>query len=151
MVLPNLLPTSGLCVAESRDWASRAFELSPEHAVRVWRGLGPLRKRRPIAIWPVRQALVVREGDGIANLYQLNREHLLAGPVLEIARAREILRERATAHISTWTVQPLPREKSDGPRAAENRRTHLVATQRRTSLGSRRQLASSERSVAVAR
>lgn len=54
----------------------------------------------------VSQVLVVREGDGVAYLYQLNREHLLAGPVLEIARAREILRERVAAHISTWVVPP---------------------------------------------
>lgn len=54
----------------------------------------------------VDQGLVKREGDGVAYLYQLNRDHLLAGPVLEIARAWETLRERAAAHASTWVVAP---------------------------------------------
>jgi len=54
----------------------------------------------------VNHGLVVREGDGVAYLYQLNREHLLAGPVLEIARAREALRERVAEHANTWPVPP---------------------------------------------
>ncbi len=52
------------------------------------------------------QGLVLRESDGVAYLYQLNREHLLAGPVLEIARAREMLRERVTEQVRTWAVEP---------------------------------------------
>jgi predicted nucleotidyltransferase len=55
----------------------------------------------------VGQGLVARRGDGVAYLYELNRSHLLAGPVLEIARARETLRERVAEHASTWPQPPL--------------------------------------------
>ena len=55
----------------------------------------------------VAQGLVARRGDGVAYLYELNRNHLLAAPVLEIARARETLRERVAAHASAWPHPPL--------------------------------------------
>ena len=55
----------------------------------------------------VGQGLVARRGDGVAYLYELNRNHLLAGPVLEIARARETLRGRVAEHASTWPHPPL--------------------------------------------
>ncbi len=54
----------------------------------------------------VGQGLVVREQAGVAYLYQLNREHLLAGPVLEIARVWENLCARVAEHASTWVVPP---------------------------------------------
>jgi predicted nucleotidyltransferase len=54
----------------------------------------------------VSQGLVTRESDGVAHLYRLNREHLLASPVLEIARAREALRERVVDYVSEWPVPP---------------------------------------------
>lgn len=53
------------------------------------------------------QGLVSRHGDGVAYLYQLNRDHLLAGPVLEIARARESLRDRVAEHVAMWSRPPL--------------------------------------------
>lgn len=52
------------------------------------------------------QGLVRRHEDGVAYLYELNREHLLAGPVLEIARARDRLRERVIEHASRWDDPP---------------------------------------------
>lgn len=54
----------------------------------------------------VSQGLVHRHGDGVAYLYELNRDHLLAGAVLEIARARESLRERVAEHAHTWPDPP---------------------------------------------
>jgi predicted nucleotidyltransferase len=55
----------------------------------------------------VGQGLVSRSGDGVAFLYALNRDHLLAGPVLEIARARETLRDRVAEHVRGWSHPPL--------------------------------------------
>lgn len=55
----------------------------------------------------VDQGLVLREGDGVAHLFRLNRDHLLAGPVVEVARIRERLRERVAGHVEGWTVPPL--------------------------------------------
>ncbi len=53
------------------------------------------------------QGLVARHGDGVAYLYELNRDHLLAGPVLEVTRARELFRERVVDHASAWPHPPL--------------------------------------------
>ena len=50
---------------------------------------------------------MAHRGDGVAYLYELNRNHLLAGPVFEIARARATLRERVTEHASAWPHPPL--------------------------------------------
>lgn len=55
----------------------------------------------------VAQGLVGRRGDGVAYLYQLNRDHLLAGPVLAIARAQQTLRQRVAEHAGAWPHPPL--------------------------------------------
>ena len=55
----------------------------------------------------VGQGMVLRESDGVAYLYRLNRNHLLAGPALEIARVGETLREWTAEHAHTWVVPPL--------------------------------------------
>lgn len=48
------------------------------------------------------QGLVQRETDGVAYRYRLNRDHLLAGPVVAIAGARDELRWRTAALVEAW-------------------------------------------------
>lgn len=55
----------------------------------------------------VDQGLVRRESDGVAHLFRFNRDHLLAGPVVEVARTRERLRERVTEHVEGWAEPPM--------------------------------------------
>lgn len=54
----------------------------------------------------VRQGIVLMETVGRAHNYSLNREHLLAEPVLAIARARDTLAIRIRDHVAGWTETP---------------------------------------------
>lgn len=54
----------------------------------------------------VAQGLVLMERVGQAHNYSLNRDHLLAEPVIAIARARETLTERLRDHVAGWVEQP---------------------------------------------
>lgn len=55
----------------------------------------------------VLQGVVHRRPAGRAYLYSLNREHLAADPVIALARSRERLIERLTAHVNVWPEPPL--------------------------------------------
>lgn len=39
---------------------------------------------------------------GNANLYQLNRQHLAAGPIVALSRLRDTLAERISDHVQDW-------------------------------------------------
>lgn len=52
------------------------------------------------------QGLVLMEQVGQAHNYSLNRDHLLAGPVVAIAGAREAFANRVREHVSGWSEQP---------------------------------------------
>lgn len=54
----------------------------------------------------VEQGTVLRTSDGVAHLYRLNPDHLLADPIRDIARARERLRQRVVEHADTWEDPP---------------------------------------------
>lgn len=54
----------------------------------------------------VEQGLVSMEQVGRAYNYRLNRQHLLADAVLDIARARDRLHERVREHVRGWAVAP---------------------------------------------
>ena len=54
----------------------------------------------------VAQGLVTLERVGRAYNYRLNREHLVADAVLDIARARERLGERVQEHVRGWAATP---------------------------------------------
>lgn len=54
----------------------------------------------------VAQGLVLMEQVGQAHNYSLNRDHLLAGPVLAIAGAREAFVRRVRDHVSGWSERP---------------------------------------------
>ena len=53
------------------------------------------------------QGLVLVEPAGRANLYRLNRDHLLVPALLEIASADTLLRSRLADSISSWQVPAL--------------------------------------------
>lgn len=55
----------------------------------------------------VSEGLVDAQPAGSSVLYALNREHLLAEPVVAAATARETLLDRMQARIGTWAVPPL--------------------------------------------
>lgn len=52
----------------------------------------------------VEQGLVSVQSAGRANLYRLNRDHLMAPTVLELARAGERLRDYLVEAITSWEV-----------------------------------------------
>jgi predicted nucleotidyltransferase len=53
------------------------------------------------------QGIVLAERVGNAYAYRLNREHLAAGPVIALARARAELLERLEAQLATWRPGPV--------------------------------------------
>lgn len=54
----------------------------------------------------VHEGIVARTTAGSAHTYVLNHEHLQAGAVLELARARERLVERLTKTMGEWQDDP---------------------------------------------
>ena len=50
--------------------------------------------------------IVIRKEAGAANLYSLNRGHLLAEPILAIAQARQELFRKMGDEIKAWKVKP---------------------------------------------
>lgn len=53
------------------------------------------------------QGTVLERGAGRASAYALNRDHLLAGPIVQIANAKQELVRRIADVIAGWVVQPL--------------------------------------------
>lgn len=53
-----------------------------------------------------RQGTVLRRTTGKSAAYALNREHLLAQPILEIANVKKEFIQRLAQRISAWEVQP---------------------------------------------
>jgi predicted nucleotidyltransferase len=53
------------------------------------------------------QGVVLAERAGNAYLYRLNREHLAAGPIVELAKMRSTLLERLEAHLAGWEPPPV--------------------------------------------
>jgi predicted nucleotidyltransferase len=54
----------------------------------------------------VRSGIVDRVDKGGAALYSLNREHLAAPAILQLARLRDELLDRVAAEIGGWSVAP---------------------------------------------
>lgn len=54
----------------------------------------------------VHQGIVTSEPAGRADLYRLNRAHLAAAPVMELARLAETYVERLQELISAWAIPP---------------------------------------------
>lgn len=52
------------------------------------------------------QGIVTARAAGRAVLYSLNREHLLAPPIIEMADARRELTRRIAAHVRNWDIDP---------------------------------------------
>ncbi len=44
--------------------------------------------------------------DAVPGGYALNREHLAAGPIIELAGLRRELFDRVRAHVASWSPQP---------------------------------------------
>lgn len=55
----------------------------------------------------VDQGLVLVEVAGRANLYRLNRDHILAAAILELTSATDSLRRRLAERIAAWEVPAL--------------------------------------------
>lgn len=54
----------------------------------------------------VAQGIVTQIASGRTSLYQLNREHLAADPVIALARSRERLLERVHELVASWPEVP---------------------------------------------
>lgn len=52
------------------------------------------------------QGVVLRDEGGVTFFYRLNRDHLTAAAIQEIAEARNLLRQRVAEHALAWTVPP---------------------------------------------
>lgn len=53
------------------------------------------------------QGIVESERAGNAYLYRLNRRHLAAGPIMELARIPQTLRARLDSQLATWAPAPV--------------------------------------------
>jgi hypothetical protein len=53
------------------------------------------------------QGVVLAERAGNTYLYRLNREHLAAGPIVEMARMRSTLLDRLGTHLAGWEWPPV--------------------------------------------
>lgn len=62
--------------------------------------------RHPVARL-VDHGTVTERKAGRTTAYALNRKHLLIGPILQIANAKQELLDRAAHQISQWQIQPL--------------------------------------------
>lgn len=61
--------------------------------------------RHPVARL-VTHGTVIERKAGRTTAYALNRNHLLIGPILQIANAKQELLNRAARQISEWQLQP---------------------------------------------
>lgn len=68
---------------------------------------GSLEGVRKSAARLVAQGTVLERVTGRSVAYALNREHLLAQPILQIASAKQELIRRLAQHVSEWDVAPL--------------------------------------------
>ncbi len=87
-----------LALADAEFTASRVHELVGEHSL-----AGVRNSLERLSV----QGIVLRRGAGQAYLYQLNREHLAAAAIGELARLRERLIERLVGELKTWQVPAL--------------------------------------------
>jgi len=55
----------------------------------------------------VREGIVDEQQAGRASLYRLNREHLAAGPIVEIANLRSTFVDRLGAEMRSWPTPPV--------------------------------------------
>ncbi len=55
----------------------------------------------------VRQGIVVAEEHAHATLYRLNRDHLAAGPILELTRMRARIVEKIIGVVGCWSLSPV--------------------------------------------
>jgi len=55
----------------------------------------------------VREGIVDEQQAGRASLYRLNREHLAAGPIVEIANLRGTLVDRLRSEMQSWPTPPV--------------------------------------------
>jgi len=87
-----------LALADAEFTASQVHELVGEHSL-----AGVRNSLERLSV----QGIVLRRGAGKAYLYQLNREHLAASSIGELARLRERFIERLVVELKTWQVAPL--------------------------------------------
>ena len=53
----------------------------------------------------VLQGIVLQKGAGKGSLYQLNRDHLAAGAVIELSRMKEVLLVRLRKELDEWEIR----------------------------------------------
>lgn len=101
--LRTVTPTSDGAVLEVLARANAAFTPPQLHAVIGRYSVEGLRKalRRLVA-----QGIVTEDRSSRGSTYRLNRRHLVAGPVIEMARIRETLLTRMRDHLERWLLPP---------------------------------------------
>lgn len=55
----------------------------------------------------VSQGIVIAERVGTADVYRLNREHLAAGPIIELSGLQSVLLERIRTLLGEWSTPPV--------------------------------------------
>lgn len=88
-----------LCRSENLYSLTEILQLAPENSSRTG-------ARKAIERL-VEQGLVEQFALANSYMYRLNREHLLAPAVLEIARAKSLLIERLKTEIESWALKPI--------------------------------------------
>ena len=62
---------------------------------------------RKVLMRLTRQGIVRSERVGNAYSYQLNRDHLAAGPIVELAQLMRTLLSKLEEHFESWTFRPV--------------------------------------------
>lgn len=62
---------------------------------------------QPILERLTRQGLVLAQPGGNSVLYILNRDHLLAGPLLALTESRTAFLQRLRSHLQSWRIAPV--------------------------------------------
>lgn len=62
---------------------------------------------QPILERLTRQGLVLAQPVGNSVLYTLNRDHLLAGPLLALTESRTAFLDRLRSHVQSWRIAPV--------------------------------------------
>lgn len=102
--LASVAPTVGaaalsvLAGADTHFTVPRIQTLLPQQA-----SLPGLRKALAALVM---QGIVLEAIVGNTRSYRLNREHILAEPLIAMTRSRELLLGRMREHIASWSVQP---------------------------------------------
>jgi predicted nucleotidyltransferase len=101
--LATVTPTLDGDVLAALAQQETAFTTGQLHRILGQHSLEGIRK---VLLRLTRQGIVHSEQVGNAHSYRLNRQHLAAGPIIELSRLLSVLLERLEQRLSTWDFPP---------------------------------------------